>query len=54
LLYKRSANGARIDVQCTAKVLKFGKSLIYGVAECRNNSDTLLTHHAITYMRIEK
>jgi uncharacterized protein (TIGR00369 family) len=39
------------DVRCTAKVLKFGKSIIYGVAECRNNSDKLLTHHTITYMR---
>jgi uncharacterized protein (TIGR00369 family) len=41
------------DVRCTAKVLKFGRSLIYGVAECRNNSDKLLTHHTITYVRID-
>jgi len=41
------------DVRCTAKVLKLGKSLIYGVAECRNKLDKLLTHHTITYMRIE-
>jgi uncharacterized protein (TIGR00369 family) len=42
------------DVRCTAKVLKLGKSLIYGVAECRNDCDKLLTHHTFTYMRIEE
>ncbi len=25
------------DVKCTANILKLGKSLIYGVAECSNN-----------------
>jgi uncharacterized protein (TIGR00369 family) len=39
------------DVKCTANILKLGKNLIYGVAECRNNSDKLLTHHTITYIR---
>ncbi len=41
------------DVRCTAKILKFGKSLIYGIAECRNDSDKLLTHHTITYVRLQ-
>jgi len=40
------------DVTATAKILKLGKSLIYGVAECRNKEDKLLTHHTITYIRI--
>jgi uncharacterized protein (TIGR00369 family) len=44
----------REDVQCTAKVLKLGKSLIYGVAECSNNAGKLLTHHTITYLRLDK
>jgi len=39
------------DVICTAKILKLGKTLIYGVAECRNRSDELLTHHTITYIK---
>ncbi len=41
----------REDVNCTAKVLKLGKSLIYGVAECSNQKGRLLTHHTITYLR---
>lgn len=41
------------DVRCTAKILKLGKSLIYGVAECHNLSGKLLTHHTLTYARIE-
>ena len=39
------------DARCTAKILKLGKSLIYGVAECSNMGDKLLTHHTITYIR---
>jgi uncharacterized protein (TIGR00369 family) len=42
------------DVKCTAKILKLGKSLIYGVAECNNMAGRLLTHHTITYIRIDK
>jgi len=42
------------DVQCTAKILKLGKSLIYGVAECSNGAGKLLTHHTITYIRLGK
>ena len=40
------------DVRCTAQVLKFGKQLIYGVAECRNQADKLLAHHTLTYLRL--
>jgi uncharacterized protein (TIGR00369 family) len=39
------------DVKCTARILKLGKSLIYGVAECSNLAGKLLTHHTITYIR---
>jgi uncharacterized protein (TIGR00369 family) len=39
------------DVRCTARVLKLGTRLIYGVAECRGMTGRLLTHHTITYMR---
>ncbi len=42
------------DVRCTAKILKLGKSLIYGVAECRNGAGKLLTHHTITYVRLDQ
>jgi uncharacterized protein (TIGR00369 family) len=44
----------REDVKCTAKILKLGKSLIYGVAECNNMAGSLLTHHTITYIRVGK
>lgn len=40
------------DIECAARVLKFGKGLIYGVAECRNAGGKLLTHHTITYVRV--
>jgi uncharacterized protein (TIGR00369 family) len=39
------------DARCTARVLKLGKRLIYGVAECCNLAGKLLTYHTITYMR---
>lgn len=44
----------REDVRCTARVLKMGKSLIYGVAECSIDGGKRLTHHTITYVRLEK
>jgi len=45
-------NGARAeDVICTAKVLKLGRRLIYGVAECTNSAGKLLTYHTVTYIR---
>ena len=43
--------GARnTDVSCRATVLKLGRRLIYGTAECRDDG-TLLTHHTLTYIR---
>lgn len=44
----------REDILCSAKILKQGQRLIYGVAECLNKNGKLLTHHTITYMRPQK
>ncbi|MGA3190653.1 MAG: PaaI family thioesterase [Bryobacteraceae bacterium] len=38
--------------RCTAKVLKFGRQLIYGVAECVDGNGRMLTHHTVTYIRV--
>ena len=39
--------------RCTARVLKLGRRLVYGVAECVDGNGRLLTHHTITYIRAE-
>lgn len=39
------------DFRCTAKILKLGKRLVYGVAECVTTEGNLLTHHTLTYFR---
>jgi uncharacterized protein (TIGR00369 family) len=39
------------DARCTARVLKLGKTLIYGVAECCSLTGKLLTYHTVTYIR---
>jgi uncharacterized protein (TIGR00369 family) len=39
------------DFRCMARVLKCGRRLIYGVAECTNSRGELLTHHTLTYIR---
>jgi uncharacterized protein (TIGR00369 family) len=39
------------EFRCTAKILKLGRRLIYGVAECVDNAGRLLTHHTVTYIR---
>lgn len=45
-------SGARQEhFLCTATILKLGKRLIYGVAECVNGQGKLLAHHTITYIR---
>ena len=45
-------NGARQEgFLCTAKILKLGRRLIYGVAECVNAEGKLLAHHTITFIR---
>ena len=46
-------NAARREtVYCTARVLKLGKRMIYGVAECHDRAGKLFTHHTVTYARI--
>ena len=46
--------GAKTEgFRCTAKVLKLGRRLIYGVAECVDSTGRLLTHHTLNYMRGE-
>jgi len=40
--------------RCTATVLKLGRRLVYGVAECVDSSGRLLTHHTITYIRADE
>lgn len=48
-------NGVRQeDFLCRAKILKLGKRLVYGVAECVSSRDKLQTHHTITYIRPDK
>jgi uncharacterized protein (TIGR00369 family) len=39
--------------RCTAKILKLGRRLIYGVVECVDNNGQLLAHHTVTYIRAE-
>ena len=36
---------------CTARTLKVGRRLIFGVAECVNGDGKLLAHHSFTYAR---
>ena len=46
-------NAARREtVYCTARVLKLGKRIIYGVAECHDRRGRIFTHHSVTYVRI--
>ena len=45
------ASARKEGFRCTAKVLKLGRRLIYGVAECVDSGGRLLSHHTITYIR---
>ena len=46
-------NAARREtVYCTARVLKLGKRIIYGTAECHDRKGRIFTHHTVTYSRI--
>ncbi|MCC6210030.1 MAG: PaaI family thioesterase [Burkholderiales bacterium] len=46
-------NAARREtVYCTARVLKLGKRVIYGTAECHDRRGKLFTHHTVTYSRL--
>lgn len=41
----------RETIRCTASVLKWGKRLVVGIAECRNEAGQRLTHHTLSYAR---
>ncbi len=41
----------REDFLCTARVVKLGRRLIHGTAECASLSGRVLTQHTITYVR---
>lgn len=41
------------DVTCTARILKHGRRLIYGVADCYGADGRHLTHHMLTYARAD-
>jgi uncharacterized protein (TIGR00369 family) len=46
-------NAARREtVYCTARVLKMGKRILYGTAECHDGKGRLFTHHTVTYARV--
>ena len=52
-LHTAFLNAARREtVYCTARVLKMGKRIIYGTAECHDGKGRLFTHHALTYARV--
>ena len=42
------------EFRCTAKLLRMGKRLIYGIAECADRRGKLLTHHTIPYIRPDR
>ena len=39
------------DFHCTARVLKVGRRLIYGTAECVGANGRMFTHSTLTYIR---
>jgi uncharacterized protein (TIGR00369 family) len=43
----------REDFYCSARILKLGRRLIFGAAECLSLDGRLLTHHTVTYARPE-
>jgi uncharacterized protein (TIGR00369 family) len=46
-------SGARQeDIVRSARILKLGSRIIYGVAECAGRDGRLLAHHTITYMQV--
>ena len=46
-------NAARREtVYCTARILKLGKRIIYGTAECHDRRGKIFTHHSVSYVRI--
>jgi len=37
---------------CRARVIKLGRQLVYGTAECYTPARGILSHHTLTYMRL--
>ena len=44
-------SASKQDFTCHARVLKFGRRLVYGEAESRLG-DRRLTHHTLTYVKV--
>jgi uncharacterized protein (TIGR00369 family) len=43
------APGRAEEISCRARVLRWGRRLAFGSAECRGADGRLLTHHTVTY-----
>ncbi len=39
------------DITCTARILRNGRRLIHGLADCHGADGRLLSHHMVTYAR---
>ena len=39
------------DITCTARILRNGRRLVYGVADCHGADGRILSHHMVTYAR---
>ena len=39
------------DITCSARILRHGRRLIYGQADCFGSDGRLLSHHMVTYAR---
>ena len=39
------------DITCTARILRDGRRLVFGVADCHGADGRLLSHHMVTYAR---
>jgi len=40
------------DFLCRARVMKLGRQLVYGTAECYTPGRGVLSHHTLTYIRL--
>ena len=45
------AAARREDFRCHARVIRWGRRLVYAVAECVAGDGRILTHHTVTYFR---
>jgi len=46
-------SGRQEDFLCTARILKLGKRMAYGTAECTGAASGLLAHHVLTYSKVK-